>query len=97
MLRWKSTLKGLANPEFGLICQTLDSGLWSYCCRPAGTLPPSWGVDGAFPVLDALYLDSSSVSGALPAQWGDAAFPQLTKLRLILPGVTGNQLVSSTN
>ena len=39
----------------------------------AGNLPAAWGTMGAFESLKELNLNNNSLSGTLPAQWGDTS------------------------
>ncbi len=55
---------------------------YNYMC--VGSLPPSWGSKGAFPMLGRLLLASTDLTGALPAEWGSpAGFQQLTSLAIL--------------
>lgn len=36
-----------------------------------GSLPESWGLAGAFPKLQELYLPNTSLAGTLPETWGN--------------------------
>lgn len=42
-----------------------------------GSLPESWGADGAFPALQHLYLNNMKLTGTLPVLWGRTSFRSL--------------------
>jgi len=50
----------------------------------AGSLPGSWGAQGAFPALRVLAAKNNSLEGTLPPAWGNSttALPSLTILSL---------------
>ena len=53
------------------------------CHAFAGTLPDSWGSQGAFPNLSYLGLYDLPLTGQLPAAWsGNNSFPSLSTLYL---------------
>ncbi len=58
-----------------------------YANQLAGTLPPSWGQGGSFPLLRSLYLDTNFVTGSLPPEWGvdPQSWPQLRFLCVFPP------------
>lgn len=65
----------------------------------SGTLPPSWGGNGSFPVLNSLSLGPllspglSPLAGSLPAEWSSpAAFSMLTSLSITNLSITGERV-----
>ncbi|KAL3130219.1 hypothetical protein ABBQ38_008518 [Trebouxia sp. C0009 RCD-2024] len=63
-----------------------------------GSLPATWGQQGAFPALQDLQLGNSSQNGSLPPEWaGPAAFRQLSSLLLFSIGISGTLPLSWAN
>ena len=56
----------------------------------AGSMPSSWGGDGAYPSLSVLLLVGTSLTGTLPAtRGGRSAFPALSQLAFGLSSQVG--------
>ena len=56
----------------------------------SGTLPASWGSDGAFPLLSDFSVGEGQVQGSLPPSWGGpSAFPSLLAFHIVGANLTG--------
>ena len=59
--------------------------------RLTGGLPPTWGDDMSFRVLDTLTLAGNPLGGTLPPEWGAYSWslPLLTNLNVSSTGLDG--------
>ena len=64
-------------------------------CPVTETLPATWATEGSFAKLSTLYLHGLSLTGTLPAAWGNtfgstSGFRQLSSLTIAESRITGN-------
>lgn len=64
-----------------VLSPTLSCPLAPLPAAPAGKLPVEWGLNGSFPELKTLDLNSTGLTGTLPPSWGTpGAMPSLDAL-----------------
>ncbi|KAK9794669.1 hypothetical protein WJX73_004931 [Symbiochloris irregularis] len=85
-------LQGTLAPEWSQL-KNLQSMDLSGNPHLSGSLPPEWGLPGAFPALQHLFLGNNlnigQPGGGLPPHWG-SSWPQLRTLDLTRTGIQGS-------